>query len=116
MYKNHIFLNLQGTPTRPDSSCLSHGHGHYAYISIEDDFIRQLFREMSMWSGSTDKYVTNDFQYIYMQYELDCRDKAFFKSDSFKKLCHIHHIDITIFDDGDDDQIIRDFWEQVKRW
>ena len=115
MYKNHIFMNLQGTPTRPDSSCLSHGHGHYAYTSIEDEFIRQLFREMSLWNGPTDRYMTAD-QKIYVQYELDCRDKAFFKSDSFKKLCHIHHIDLTIFDDDNDDQIIRDFWEQMKRF
>lgn len=109
-----IFLNLQGNPTRPDSMCLSHSHGHYAYVSTDDTFIHNFFRDICIWGGSTNLYVTKKREF-YRQYELDCRDKAFFKSNSFKKICEKHNIELVIFDDNDDRQIIIDFWEQMDR-
>lgn len=111
--KGQIFLNLEGTPVRPDSSCLSHGHGYYAYVSTMDAFIHNLFRDICLWGGATDTHVTKD-DHFYKQYELDCRDKSFFKSESFKKICQRHDIELIIFDNGDDTQIIRDFWDQMK--
>ena len=112
--KNHILLNLMGTPERKDSICLSHGHGYYAYVSTADIFIYDLFRDICMWGGSTNTYETED-GYFYSQFELDCRDKDFFKSNFFKKICYKHGIDLTILENEDDSQIIRDFWNQMKR-
>lgn len=112
-HSNQIFLNLQGTPIRQDSICLSHGYGYYAYVSTTDTFIYNLFKDICMWGGATDIYETKD-GYLYSQFELDCRDKIFFKSDSFKRICQKHDIELIIFDNGDDNQIIRNFWNQMK--
>lgn len=112
--KNHIFLDLEGTPDREDAICLRHGHGYYAYVSTTDEFVYNLFKDICMWGGSTNTYETKD-GYLYNQFELDCRDKTFFKSDSFKKICQKHNIDLIIFENGDDSHIIRDFWGQMKK-
>ena len=109
----HIFLDIYGNPVRQNSPCLSTGYGYRAYVSSEDTFINQLFREICMWGGATDTYETREGQY-YNQYELDCRDKAFFKSDSFKKICQKHDIELEIYEEGSDTKIIRDFWDQMK--
>lgn len=116
--KNHIFLNLMGMPDRPDSMYLSHGHGYYAYVSTEDTFIYNLFKDICIWGGSTDTYKTKEDGYIYNQFELDCRDRAFFTSNAFKKICQKHDIELTIFENGSDNQIIMDFWSQMVqiRW
>jgi len=110
---NQIFLDLQGTPDRPDAICMSHGHGHYAYVSTNDAFISELFRNICIWGGATDTHETIEGIY-YSQFELDCRDKAFFKSDSFKKICQKHDIELIIFDNNDDNKIIINFWNQMK--
>ena len=107
-------MNLQGTPVRPEYMSLSHGHGYYAYVSTTDTFINKLFKDICIWGGSTNTHETLD-GHFYNQYELDCRDKAFFKSNVFKKICEKHDIELIIFDDGDDPQIIRDFWDQMKQ-
>jgi len=111
--KGHIFLNLEGNPTHPKRCCLITGHGYYGYVSTTDTFIHTLFKDISMWHGATDTYETTQGNF-YNQYELDCRDKPFFKSDSFKKICQIHDIELTIYDDEDDNDIIIEFWEQMK--
>ena len=41
----HIFLDIYGNPVQQNSPCLSTGYGYRAYISSEDTFINQLFRE-----------------------------------------------------------------------
>ena len=110
----HIFLDIYGNPVRQNSSCLSTGYGYHAYVSSEDAFIYQLFREICMWGGATDIYETREGRY-YKQYELDCRDKAFFKSDSFKKICQKHDIELTIYEEGVDNKVIIAFWDQMKR-
>lgn len=112
IYANKIFLNIQGTPTKQNLMCLSHGHGYYAYVSVKDAFINTFFKDICMWSGFTNTYKTKEGFY-YNQFELDCRDKAFFKSESFKTICKKHNVELIIFDDGDDNQIVRDFWEQM---
>ena len=110
----HIFLDIYGNPVRQSSPCLSTGYGYRAYVSSEDTFIHLLFREICMWGGATDTYETREGRY-YNQYELDCRDKAFFKSDSFKKICQKHDIELTIYEEGVDNKAIRAFWDQMKR-
>lgn len=110
----HIFLDIYGNPVRQNSPCLSTGYGYRAYVSSEDAFIHLLFREICMWGGATDIYETREGRY-YKQYELDCRDKAFFKSDSFKKICQKHDIELTIYEEGVDNKVIRAFWDQMKR-
>ena len=109
----HIFLDIYGNPVRQNSPCLSTGYGYRAYVSSEDAFIHLLFREICMWGGATDTYETREGRY-YKQYELDCRDKNFYKSDSFKKICQKHDIELTIYEEGSDTKIIRDFWDQMK--
>lgn len=111
-----IFLDLRGNPTHKGHICLSSGHGHYAYVETGvGDFIRNLFKEMSIWGGSTDTHVTRDYRY-FSQFELECADKDFFKSRSFKKICEHHNVNFVILDDGDDyNQIMREFWDQMKR-
>ena len=110
----HIFLDIYGNPVQQNSPCLSTGYGYRAYVSSEDTFIHLLFREICMWGGATDTYETREGRY-YNQYELDCRDKAFFKSDSFKKICQKHDIELTIYEEGVDNKVIRAFWDQMKR-
>ena len=109
----HIFFDIHGNPVRQNSSCLSTSYGYHDYVSYEDTFIHLLFREICMWGGATDTYETREGRY-YKQYELDCRDKAFFKSDSFKKICQKHDIELEIYEEGSDTKIIRDFWDQMK--
>ena len=110
--KGHIFLEIDSNPVRQDSICLSTGHGYYAYVSSEDTFINQLFRDICMWGGATDTYETKD-GHFYSQFELDCRDKSFFKSDSFKRICQKHDIELTIYE-GSDNKVIRAFWDQMR--
>ena len=110
----HIFLDIYGNPVRQNSPCLSTGYGYRAYVSSEEAFIHLLFREICMWGGATDTYETKEGRY-YKQYELDCRDKAFFKSDSFKKICQKHDIELTIYEEGVDNKVVRAFWDQMKR-
>ena len=110
-----IFLNLQGDPIEGHISLRSTGHGHYAYVEQGvDSFVRKLFKEMSIWNGSTDTHTTRDGRY-FSQFELDCADKKFFKSRSFKKICEHHNVKFIIMDNYDDNQIFRDFWDQMKR-
>lgn len=111
-----IFLDLQGEPDNKGSMCLSTSHGYYAYVGENvDAFVYRLFKEMSIWGGSTNSYITRDSRY-FSQFELDCGDKAFFKSRTFKKICEHHNVTFVIIDDGEDDvRIIREFWNQMIR-
>ena len=110
-----IFLDLRGTPSRPDSICLSTSHGYYAYVDMSvDSFVYKLFKEMSIWGGSTKSCKTRDSRY-FDGFELDCADKAFFKSRSFRKICGHHNVKFVIMDNGDDTQMWRDFWDQMQQ-
>lgn len=111
-----IFLDLQGEPVNKGGMCLSTSHGHYAYVSKNaDTFVYQLFKEMSIWGGSTNSYTTMDRHY-FSQFELDCADKGFFKSRTFKKICEHHNVKFVIIDNGENDaQIEREFWNNIRR-
>ena len=111
-----ILLDLEGEPTNKENICLSNGHGYYAYVETRvDGLIYNLLKEMSIWGGSTDTYTTRDYRY-FSQFELDCADKAFLKSRTFKKICEHHNVNLVIIDKGDDDKkIIREFWDQMRR-
>ena len=111
-----IFLDLQGEPVNKGGMCLSTSHGHYAYVSTDvDAFVYKLFKEMSIWGGSTDAHTTRDFRY-FSQFELDCADKGFLKSRTFKKICEHHNVKFVIIDNGENDaHIIREFWDQMIR-
>ena len=77
--------------------------------------IYNFLKEMSIWNGSTDTHETRDYRY-FSQFELDCADKGFLKSRTFKKICQHHNVKFVIIDNGDDDnQIIRAFWDQMQR-
>jgi hypothetical protein len=111
-----IFLDLQGEPTHKGNIFLSTSHGHYAYVETGvNDLIYNLLKEMSIWGGSTDTHKTRDYRY-FSQFELDCADKAFLKSRTFKKICERHNVKFIILDDGDEyNQIMREFWDQMQR-
>ena len=110
-----IFLDLQGEPSHKGDICLSTGHGYYAYVETGvDSFIYNILKEMSIWGGSTDTRRTFDYRY-FSQFELDCADKAFLKSRTFKKICEHHNVKFVIIDNGNDDkQIIKEFWDQMR--
>lgn len=106
-----IFMDLEGDPTIKGSICLSTGHGHYAYVETGvNDLIYNLLKEMSIWNGSTATHVTRDYRY-FSQFELDCADKDFLKSRTFKRICERHNVNFVIIDGGaDDGKIAREFW------
>lgn len=114
--KIQIFLDLCGEPIHKGDICLSTGHGYYAYVETGvNGLIYNLLKEMSIWNGSTNTYKTIDYRY-FSQFELDCADKEFLKSRTFKKICEHHNINIFILDDKRDDiKIVREFWEQMRR-
>jgi hypothetical protein len=109
-----IFLDLQGEPTHKGDICLSAGHGYCAYVSLKvESFICSLFKEMSLRNGPTDVYMTKDGRYFSL-FELDCADKDFFKSRTFKKICNLHNVRFIILDNGSEyTQIMRDFRGQI---
>ena len=111
-----IVLDLRGEPTSKDNICLSSSHGYDAYVSTSVDmFVYELFREMSIWSNSTNTYTTHDYRY-YKQFELDCSVKEFLKSRVFKKICEHHDVNFVILDNGNEDnQTMREFWDQMRR-
>ena len=111
-----IFLNLQGEPVNKGGMCLSTSHGYYAYVSESVDvFVYKLFKELSIWGCPTDSHITRDYHY-FSQFELDCADKGFFKSRTFKKICEHHNIKFIIIDNGENDaQIAREFWGKFRR-
>lgn len=111
-----IFLDLQGEPINKGGMCLSTSHGHYAYVETGvNGLIYNLLKEMSIWNGSTDTHKTRDFRY-FSQFELDCADKGFLKSRTFKKICEHHNVKFVIIDNGENDaHISREFWDQMMR-
>ena len=87
---NHIFINMSGTPVLKDDMYLSSGRGYIAYVAVSDQFIKTLFEDMCV-GKATDKYVFPSGT-SYDKFELDCRDKEFFSSDSFQKICENNFI------------------------
>ena len=111
-----ILLDLQGEPVNKGGMCLSTSHGYYAYVREDvDAFVYRLFKEMSIWGASTNAYINRERQY-FSQFELDCADKGFFKSRTFKKICEHHNAKFVIIDNGEDDaQIAMEFFGELRR-
>ena len=110
---NHIFINLSGTPVLKDDMCLSSGRGYIAYIAISDTFLKMLFEEMCI-SKATDKYVFPSGT-KYEKFELDCRDKEFFSSESFQKICDKHKVRLTIYNNSSDKSVYDAFVPHLQR-
>ena len=95
---NEIILAFIGEPTSPDSPITNTYHGYDAFVCTEHNAINILFKSLCMWGGSTNTYVKDGKFYNY--YELSCRDREFFKSDIFKRICKPYNLKITIVEDS----------------
>ena len=109
---NKIILDLLGTPVEEDNIALSSGHGYYAYASCEQCFTKDLLRNMSIWNGSTGSYETRSRE-TFNKYELDCRDRKFLYSSTFRKFCEHDNIELIIATD-DNPYPLREFFESIK--
>lgn len=110
-----ILLDLQGEPVHEGDVFLSTSHGYYAYVSESvDTFVYRLFREMSIWDAPTNSYITRDRHYFSL-FELDCGNKAFLKSRTFKKICEHYNAKFVILDNGENDaKIAREFFGEIR--
>lgn len=110
---NHIFIDLSGTPVLKEDIHLSSGHGYAAYVAVSDQFIKTLFEELCI-GKATDKYVFPSGT-TYDKFELDCRDRDFFNSDSFKKLCEKHKVRLTLYTNSSDADVYNKFVPHLVR-
>ena len=110
---NHIFINMSGTPVLKDDMYLSSGRGYIAYVAVSDQFIKTLFEDMCV-GKATDKYVFPSGT-SYDKFELDCRDKEFFSSDSFQKICEKHKVKLTIYNNSSDKSVYDAFVPHLQR-
>ncbi len=109
---NEIILAFIGEPTYPDSNITRTSHGYDAFVCTEHSAINNLFRSLCMWGGSTNTYVKDGKFYNY--YELNCRDREFFKSDIFKRICKPYGITITICESGE--ELYNKFYHTARIW
>lgn len=107
-----IIINLQGE-AMDGCFTLSSGYGYMAYTNSDDSFFNKLMAELSVWSGATGSYRTINGEDAYRMYELDCRDKGFFKSLTFRKICEHHNVRLVIQED--DVEELKRFFESVRR-
>ena len=110
--KNEIILAFIGEPTSPDSSITRTSHGYDAFVCTDHSEINSLFKSLCMWGGSTNTYVKDGKFYNY--YELDCRDREFFKSDIFKRICKPYNLKITICEDSK--ELYDKFYQTARIW
>jgi len=109
--ENQLILNLRGD-SKNNMPFLSNCHGHYGYLRTNKDFIKDLFKNLSIWNGATGALFSNHGDYTYMEYELDCRNKHFFKSETFKSICSRNDIELIISEDNSEN-ILKEFFELV---
>lgn len=107
-----IYLDLYGNPEREDSICLRHGYGYFAYTNSNNPFFCELMKNLAIWSGATKKYQTLSGEYYY-GYELDCRDRKFLESATFRKICQKAKVELIICDD--DMKPLKQFFDSIKR-
>lgn len=105
-----IILDVHGTPASEESPCLKSGYGYYAYVSSNDGFFMQLMTELSLWSGATKTFHTTCGEF-FDGFELDCRNKKFLTSDTFKKICQRCKVELVICDE--DITPLREFFDSV---
>ena len=95
---NEIILAFVGEPTSPDSCFTSTCHGYDAFVCSEHTEVYNLLKSLCLWCGPTKRYKKDGNVYLY--YELDCRDRDFFKSVIFKRICSPYNVKITICEDS----------------
>lgn len=110
MATNEVILAFIGEPASPESPCTATSHGYDAFVHAESAAIINLFRSLSLWMGSTKTYKKDEKYYSY--YELDCRDKDFFKSDIFKRICKPYDLKVTIIEDAK--ELYNEFYSKAK--
>ena len=91
---NEVILAFIGEPASPNSCFTTSGYGYNALVCSEHMEIRTLFDSLALWCGPTKKYNKNGD--IYFNYELACRDRDFFESSIFKRICKPYNIKITV--------------------
>lgn len=107
-----IIINLQGE-AMDGCFALSSGYGYMAYTNSDDSFFNKLMAELSVWSGATGLYRTINGEDTYRMYELNCQDKDFFKSLTFRKICKHHNVRLVIQED--DAEELKRFSESVRQ-
>ena len=105
-------IDIQGNPATEDSIALAHGYGYFAYCCSNNQFFNQFMRELSIWSGATKSYHTTEG--YFSGYELDCRDKKFFKSSTFRKICQRCGMELIICED--DCAPLRKFFDSIAKY
>ena len=107
-----LILNLEGKAMEGHIA-LSSGYGYMAYTNSDDSFFNKLMAELSVWSGATGLYRTINGEDTYRMYELNCQDKDFFKSLTFRKICEHHNVRLVIQED--DVEELKRFFKSVRR-
>ena len=108
---NEIVLTLIGKPVAPANIATSTGHGDGAYVCTCHDAITQLFKSLSIWGGSTKTFVDSDGN-EYKYSEMSCKDRSFFKSDVFERICKPYHVRIVIHEDHSE---TRNFFSNLRQ-
>ena len=108
---NEAIFAFVGEPSSPDSVCTNTGHGYGVFLCTKHTAIIDLFRSLCMWGGSTKTFEKCGNFYRY--YELDCRDKEFFKSNTFRRICNPYSLKITIIEDGK--ELYNEFYSVAKQ-
>lgn len=109
---NEVIFGFIGEPTSPESPCTSTCHGYDAMVCTEHAAVIDLFKSLCLWGGATNTYEKDGNYYRY--YELDCRDKEFFKSNIFKRICKPYNLKITIIEDSK--ELYEKFYRNAVPW
>ena len=107
---NEIILAFIGEPTSKYSSLTSTCHGYDAFICTESHEVYNLFKSLCMWGGATKIYKKGEDYYSY--FELDCRQKEFFKSEIFRRICKPYNVQITIYENSE--ELYENFYRMAK--
>ena len=106
-----IIIDLEGE-AKDGCLTLSSGYGYMAYTNSNNSFFNKIMAELSVWNGSTGVYHTINGSDTYRMYELNCQDKNFFKSLTFRKICEHHDVRLVIQED--DVEELKRFFESVR--
>lgn len=104
-----ILVNLtpgkqpKGRHTTPSS------YGYSCYTNSTDPYIRKILSKICLWRNWTDKKETRNFEDIF-QYEMDCTDYEFIKSEGFLKLFDDEFVKVLIVESNEE---MRYFFENI---
>lgn len=98
---NQIIFDFIGTPVAPLYMTTRSGYGYSAYVCTDHPTVSDVIRSLSIWEGSTKTFIDADGN-EYKYYEIDCRDKEFFMSNVFERICK-HQVKITIYEEANDE-------------